>query len=165
MFKKVSFLLKIIIISTVWSIIYFILARSLFLYLWNFDILITENWLKILKFWNAGGVINKLKDFIFVLSLLVILPIWLYCLIKLIKYKFVNLIIIPINAYNNYITKKYGSSSSRIVFRNISSGKKEGTSIEDMVNIKMKEIDEENNKELEATKIRNVIKEKIQNKK
>lgn len=164
MFKKIIRFFKILLISTVWSYLYFITVRFIFLYIWKFDILLTEYWVTIAEFWNSGGVISKFKDFMFVSSLIIIIPLWLYMLIKLIKFDYTNIIVYPVKLYNSYIEKKYGSNSSRIAFKNIGISHND-VSFEDMVKMKMKESEKGGEKELEATKIRNIIKEKIKNKK
>lgn len=136
----------------------------MFLCFWNFDIMLTQYWLKIANFWNDGGTINRFNDIVFVLSIFLIIPFWLYVLIKLINFKLLNLLLYPVNRYNNYIAKKYGPDSSKIRFKNLGSVSKD-ISIEEMVNMRMKESEKKGEKELEATRIRNIIREKIKNKK
>lgn len=164
MIKKIFLFNKFLLVSAGWSYLYFAIVRYLLLYFWNFDIFITEYWVTIAEFWNRGGVINKLKDIAFIATIAAIIPLWLYTLIKLIKFKYVKIIIYPIEIYDRYMIKKFGKSS-RISFKNLTTSSKD-LSFEEMVDLKMKEITKKNeNIELEADKIRNVIKEKIKNKK
>ncbi|MDR1694183.1 MAG: hypothetical protein LBR70_03205 [Lactobacillaceae bacterium] len=164
MIRKLGTLCKAVLISTIWSYAYFHIVHFIFLHIWKFDIIFTEYWVAFAKFWNSGGVINKFKEVMFIVALFAAIPIWLYTLIKLLKLKYINMLIYPINTYNNYITKKYGADSSRIMFKNLGTGKKDLT-IEEMVQLKLKETERKGEKELEATKIRNIIQEKIRNKK
>lgn len=164
MIKKIFLFNKFLLVSTGWSYLYFTVVRYLFQYFWNFDIFITEYWVTIAEFWNHGGVINKLKDVAFISAIAAIIPLWLYTLVKLIRFEYVKIIIYPIEMYDKYMMKKFGRSS-RISFKNLTTSSKD-LSFEEMVDLKMKEITKKDeNKELEADKIRSVIKEKIKSKK
>lgn len=171
MLKKFFYLIKIVIITPIWTILYFWVARWFLLFLWNFDIFSffeassrDNDWLKIAEFWNRGGVINTLKDIAFMFSISLFFPLWLYSLYKLIKVKFINIVLYPLERHNKKMLEKYGGSSSRIVFKNLTTAR-EDVSIDDMVNQKMKQLMEENEKDLESDKIRTIIKDKIKNKK
>lgn len=162
--KKIGKLLKFVIVSVAWSYVYFVVMRWTFLKVWHFDILIADYWLTVADFWNRGGVISKLKDLVFVFALVSLVPLWLYFFIKLLKADVGAVITYPIVLYNRHMVNKYGSATSRIVFRNLGA-KKDDMSFEDMVNMKMKQSKNENNETLEADKLRNIVQEKIRNKK
>ncbi|MBE6452166.1 MAG: hypothetical protein E7012_01585 [Alphaproteobacteria bacterium] len=116
-----------------------------------------HSWQIIRSFWNAGGTIKALSDYVFIIVLLSTPFIWILGLKKLLKIKYISLLLYPLNLYNRYIINKYGSDSSRIVLRNIKSGQKIIEEIKDQLD----SIKPEKNKE--SSNIRAEINKTINN--
>lgn len=90
-----------------------------FVHCFNFDYLNSSDWKKVDTFWQIGGTIKSSKDFLF-LFLLSFLPIFfILCWYGANKIKYLKLVLFPIIKYNNYVTKKYGDNSKRIILKNI----------------------------------------------
>ncbi|MFV0626915.1 MAG: hypothetical protein ACK5N8_06180 [Alphaproteobacteria bacterium] len=165
MLKNILFLIKILLVSLIWSILYFSGLHFVFSHFWNFDIFYVEYWRTILEFWDGGGIIKTGKDVALIAMIFLALPIWLFSLIKLCKFKYSQIIIYPVKIYDQYQLKKYNPNDTRIVIKNLST-KAEKVTIEDLINQKIKEKKKSKEEDgLEADKIRSSIQDKIKNKK
>ena len=76
MIKKIFKFLKALVVGSVWTVIFVYIAENIMIYLWNFDILNTRDWQIINSFWESGGKIKAGKDYIFILMLLALIPLW-----------------------------------------------------------------------------------------
>lgn len=150
-----SRILKVSIVGLIWTYLYVRSTQLLFIYAWNFDYFSASSWQKIFDFWNSGGTIKKGKDYLFLFSLLMLIPIWLIGWRILFKINFLSVLILPITLYNDRIIRKYGASSKRIILKNM------GVSIktEDDVKSKLEAI--KPNEWNEANKIRDAVQEKF----
>ncbi len=136
MLKKLSKVIKLIFIGTIWSYIYIYLANSLFVHFWKFNFLSAKQWRVIEVFWNSGGNIRQGKDYIFLLCLLLVIPLWMFGFSYFYKRNFLNLLLFPITAYNRRVVKKYGEGSKRIILKNLAATQK--INMDDLVNQKLK---------------------------
>lgn len=117
-------LLKVSLIGIIWSYIYLWAVQALFVNFWHFDFLAKTDWQKISWFWNGGGTIRSSKDYLFLFSLLMIIPFWLIGWKIFYNFRYLEFFLAPLILYNRYIVRKYGQNSQRIILRNIGSGKK-----------------------------------------
>lgn len=152
--KTLSKIIKFIIIGSVWTYLYVRLSRFLVLEIWNFDIL-SKQWSIIGDYWNSGGKITG-KDFVFLLTLIFIIPIWLWSLIKLCKANLLNIILFPITYYNKKMIDKYGQDTKRVVLKNI--GAMQKLDLNYIVEEKLKKVYPDSKEEVD---IRSTIQEKI----
>ena len=122
--KKILSLIRFVVIGFIWSYVFVFLTHFLMLKLWSFNLFSVRSWQIINRFWEAGGVIKTARDYAF-LTMLTSLPIvWILGWRFFLNQNYLNILLAPINAYNNHIIKKYGSESKRIVLRNIKSSQK-----------------------------------------
>ena len=89
--------------------------------LWSFNLFSARSWQIINRFWEAGGVIKTVEDYTFLIMLTSLPIVWLLGWKFFLKQNYLNILLAPINAYNNHIIKKYGHESKRIVLRNVKS--------------------------------------------
>ena len=152
MIKK---LFKALVVGIIWSYLYIFVTELLLYYLWNFDYLSPQDWQTINTFWEHGGVIKTGKDYLFLLSLLLVVPLWLLGWKYLYRQNYVEILLWPINAYNRHIIKHYGSESKRILLKNI------GTLVKVEEEIKQKTEALKPIEWKEADKVRQAVSEKI----
>ena len=152
MIKK---LLRICIIGVVWSCTYAFVTNFLLIYIWNFDYLSPTDWQTINIFWKQGGVIESGKDYFFLFSLLMLIPLWLAGCKFWYHRNYLEIMLWPLTAYNNFIIRKYGESSPRILLKNMGTGIK----IEEEVKIRTESVKPIEWKE--ADKLRQAVSEKL----
>ena len=148
-------LFKASVVGIIWSYIYIFATELLLYYLWNFDYLSPQDWHTINTFWEHGGVIKTWKDYLFLLSLLVIIPLWFWGWKYLYRQNYAEILLWPLNAYNRHIIKRYGSESKRILLKNI------GTSVKVEEEMKQKTAAIKPIEWKEADKVRQAVSEKI----
>lgn len=123
MILKFCKLIRALIIGILWSYFFLAVANFALIYFWNFNLFSHNSWQTISYFWQSGGVIKTAKDYFF-LSVLFSLPwFWLWGWKKANRINFLELFLYPLIAYNRWIIKKYGHSSSRLVLRNLKSSR------------------------------------------
>ena len=154
--------IKTIIIGGVWTILYLFVTEFLFINIWHFDYLSPRHWHTINTFWQNGGVIKTAGDYLFLLSLLLLFPLWYWGLKFAYKLNYISILLWPFTAYNKILIERYKKSYSRIVLKNIGTS----TKVEEEIKQKTSAIkpQEYNN----ADKIRDAINQKLlseQNKK
>lgn len=124
MLKKTFRLIRNLIIGTIWTYLFMVLANLALFYLWNFNLFSAHSWKTIGYFWEAGGVIKKAKDYLFLFMLLCVPWFWIWGWRLLTRVNYLNILLFPVNAYNRYIINKYGHDSSRIILKNLKSSQK-----------------------------------------
>ncbi len=154
--KKILNFIRTILIGTIWSYVYFIIVNSLLIIFWNFSIISSSSWTLLNSYWENGGTIKAGKDYLLLTILLLYIPLWIWGWRRLIKVNFLNLLLAPVRWYNDYVIRKYGASSGRILLKNMGRGKKIEEEIEEM----SKQTNQVKTDE-EVNKIRNAIAEKI----
>lgn len=148
-------LFKASVVGIIWSYIYIFATELLLYYLWNFDYLSPQDWNTINTFWEHGGVIKTWKDYLFILSLLVVIPLWFWGWKYLYRQNYLEILLWPLNAYNRHIINRYGSESKRILLKNI------GTSVKVEEEMKQKTAAIKPIEWKEADKVRQAVSEKI----
>ena len=89
---------------------------------WHFDIFQKRYWEIIGDFWREGGVIDQPSEYMFLFTLLMIVPVWVwgfkkpknYLTSKLFSFRF---------WYHDYIGRKYAGQPTHIVLKNMGGGK------------------------------------------
>lgn len=161
MLKKLLRLLKLLIIAALWTWIYVLSADWLMIKAWNFNFLSANDWRTINIFWQNGGIIKESKDYLFLGTLLLIVPLWYWVLRLLCRINWLNLLLAPFIWYNNYIIRKYGADSKRIILKNLGKSRPVKEELAAMMP-KAKSREEMN---LEAEQIRSSLQEKLQKRK
>ena len=113
--KKILNFIRTILIGTIWSYVYFIIVNSLLIIFWNFSIISSSSWTLLNSYWENGGTIKAGKDYLLLTILLLYIPLWIWGWRRLIKVNFLNLLLAPVRWYNDYVIRKYGASSGRIL--------------------------------------------------
>ena len=116
-------LLKAIVIGGIWTVLYFLTTRFLFIYFAGWDYLSPIDWQKIEYRWEAGAAIKSVRDYSILFALLMLVPIWFYGYKYLYRLNYINIILWPFNKLNKIMLGRYQSKHKRILLRNI------GTSI------------------------------------
>ena len=88
-----------------------VLANLALFYLWNFNLFSAHSWKTIGYFWEAGGVIKKAKDYLFLFMLLCVPWFWIWGWRLLTRVNYLNILLFPVNAYNRYIILKSSQKS------------------------------------------------------
>lgn len=121
MIKKFLRLIRTLIIGTIWTYVFLVLSHFIMLLLWNFNIFALADWQTIARYWNSGGAIKVARDYAF-LGCIILLPIlWIWGWRRLNKTGYLELFLAPVQAYNRWIIRRYGSNSSRILLKNLKS--------------------------------------------
>ena len=118
-FKKLLAFLKWAIVGIVWSYIYILATTLLFKSVWGFNYLSRNSWNIISTFWQQGGRIKSGSDYLFILCLLLLIPLWIWGWRKLYKTNFMAVLLIPLTWYQNRSATRYMKSMSRIKLHNI----------------------------------------------
>lgn len=116
--KNLLALWKFLFVGAVWTYIYLCLTLLLFKSVWGFNYLSPTGWKVLSTFWNEGGKIRTGSDYMFVLCLILLVPLWLWGWRKLHK-NFLNLLMWPVTFYQKRSADKYMKSMSRIKLHNI----------------------------------------------
>ena len=119
LFKKLLKLGKILLVGIIWSYVYIQSTLFLFKSVWSFNYLSRAHWKVINTYWNEGGKIITGKDYLFVLCLLLLIPLWLWGWKRLCRTNFLALFLSPITWHQKREADKYLKSMSRIKIHNI----------------------------------------------
>ena len=119
LFKKFLALCKCLIVGTIWTYTYLYITLTIFKSAWNFNYLSPQSWSIISTFWNEGGRINTSGDYLFLFSLIILIPLWIWGWIKLYRTNFINVLFLPIAWYQNKKANTYLKEMSRIKLHNI----------------------------------------------
>ena len=162
--KKIGHYFRLLLILLGWTALYLWIVNFIMSYFWHFNIFEKRYWLVISDFWSAGGVIDQFSEYMFLLMLILIVPVWILGLKKALKLSYVKIIFFPVFWYNDYINKKYASLPGHIVLKNMGGGKiKKQTQkqlMEDMIASRMPQATEK--KDLNSSKIRSNFEKKSQ---
>ena len=119
LFKKLLKLGKILLVGIIWSYVYIRSTLFLFKSVWSFNYLSQAHWKVINTYWNEGGKISTGKDYLFVLCLLLLIPLWLWGWRRLCRTNFLSIILSPVTWYQKREAENYIKSMSRIKIHNI----------------------------------------------
>lgn len=154
--KKIFNIIRALFIGISWTYIYFVIINSLLIIFWNFSIISSSSWKLLNSYWESGGAIKAGKDYLLFTILLLYIPLWIWGWKRLIKVNFLNILLAPIRWYNDYMIRKYGASTNRILLKNMGRSKKIEEEIEELSKPATQVKTDE-----EVNKIRNAIAEKI----
>lgn len=147
-------------VGVVWSVILFSVFDFILQIIWNFSLFSLSDWKLLNTFWNTGGAIRSFADYVFVLILLAILPIWVWGWRRALKIKIIPLLLKPYDWYTAKKIAEYEQNTSRIVLKNMgTSVKKE--SDEDEIKNELKQIEKNLDNSKLTTQIRDTISQKI----
>lgn len=121
MMKKLLLLIRAIIIGTIWTFVFLVLSHFIMLLLWNFDIFSLKDWQTIAQYWNSGGSIKIARDYAFSACIILLPLFWIWGWHRLSRIDYLNIFLAPVNVYNSWIIRRYGSNSSRIMLKNLKS--------------------------------------------
>lgn len=160
--KKIGHYFRLLAILAGWTGLYLWIVSLIMAYFWHFNIFEKRYWLVISEFWSAGGVIDQFSEYMFLLMLILIIPIWIWGYKKALKLSYVRIIFFPIFWYNDYINRKYADVPGRIVIKNMGGGKVKKQSpqqmMEEMIASRMPQATEK--KDLNSSKIRSNFEKK-----
>ena len=136
MLKKIGKFIRFLLLSSVWTIVFFTLSRLLMRMVWEFDILSLKQWNVIVEYWNNNGVITG-SDYILFVALIAIIVIWIIGLRKVNSINYLKLLLKPIEYFANREIQKYENIDTHVVIKNISVGEK--LTIEDVIKDRIKQ--------------------------
>lgn len=157
MFKKTAKSLKVLFIGVLWTAAFLYAARLILIYIWHFDIFYRKQWGVLSGYWNNNGVIMSGTDYLFFLTLLILVLVWGIGWRLLAKANYLKLLLYPFEYFNNYEIKKYENVDTHVVIKNIAVSEK--LTVEDVIQERIKK--EKVNKVKEADQLRRNISEKI----
>ncbi len=138
MLKKILKFCKCLLVGIIWTYIFLYVSLFFTSAIWNFNYLSLVDWEIISAYWNQGGSIKEAKDYGLFLTLILLIPTWIFGWRYFYHRNFIAIILAPINWYNQKQIKKYGKDTSRIVIKNMgSTGKK--INPEEMIEAKLKD--------------------------
>ena len=117
--KKLLAFWKWAIVGIAWSYVYIVLTVSLFRIIWGFNYLSRHSWQVISKFWDAGGRIRTLSDYLFLIALCLLIPLWIWGWKKLYRTNYAQLALTPILWYQKRQADSYMKKMSRVKIHNI----------------------------------------------
>lgn len=162
MWKKIKKFLRVCFVGTLWSGLYFSIVYFIMKFFWKFDIFKKQYWKTISRFWNDGGVIDSFSEYTFVITLLAVVPLWIWGWRRAMKVSIARIIFFPIFWYNNYQERKYAQAPKSITLKNMGGGIKARQSpqqvMEEMIASRMPK--EKEKKDLNSNKIRSSFEEK-----
>lgn len=160
--KKLIKIFRLTAIGVAWTTLYAYVVSLLMRYFWHFEFLNPRYWKIINKFWQNGGIIDTTSEYMFIFTIILIIPLWVLGWKKAIKLDYIKVIFFPVFWYNSYINKKYDQAPSRVVLKNMGSGKNKKQSpqqmMEEMIASRMPSAT--NKKDLNSNKIRSNLEEK-----
>lgn len=158
MFKKILKIFKFIVTGGIWTLAFLCFARYLLIWIWHFDIFYKKQWVVMAGFWNSNGVIIGASDYMFLITLPVLMVVWIWGIYYFYKTNYAKILMMPINYIANHEIKKYEKEEKHIVFKNMAISEK--LTVEDVI---QERIRKEKGKDhiKEADKLRQDISEKI----
>lgn len=70
---KINFI-RLLFSAVVSAVLFYIVARGIFLFFWNFNLISERHWLHIWNKWQSGWVIRKPKEVMFFIAVLLLIP-------------------------------------------------------------------------------------------
>lgn len=70
---KIHFI-RLLFSAVVGAVLFYIIARGIFLFFWNFDLISERHWTHIWNKWQGGWVIRKPKEVLFFIAVLLLIP-------------------------------------------------------------------------------------------
>ncbi len=99
--KKLAQYLRLALIMAGWTALYVWIISLIMNYFWHFDIFQKRYWEIIGDFWREGGVIDQPSEYMFLFTLLMIIPVWVWGFKKAKKLSYVKIIFFPVFWYHD----------------------------------------------------------------
>jgi len=164
MLKKAVICIKFLTIFVLWTVILMTVSRVLLWWLWRFDIFSADGWSIISQYWNKGGKIKSGSEYAFFVTLIAIIPLWIWGIRKGMKTNFVRLFLSPIVYFmNRGLDEAPKSVTIKNIDVSVSKTSKEEM-LEKIVSERMKKYEEEDAPEEAEKSFENIRKELAQKK-
>ncbi|MBP5215589.1 MAG: hypothetical protein J6039_03420 [Alphaproteobacteria bacterium] len=111
--KKFLHYICFIVFGLIWIVALALLFRSVFILTNRVDILSPKTYRLLSAFWNHGGVLRA-KDLMMFLGIIIYFPLCWYGLRKLYRFKYLNILSVPLNWIANYGADHYKTPSVNI---------------------------------------------------
>ena len=159
MIKKILHILCVIFFGSLLCVLLWFLYALCFALIYQINLLSIDTFLRISRFWNAGGVLT-VKDTIMMILLISYAPFCFFIFYRLSKYSFIRLIVAPFEWWQNRILKNYREVSVNIKNLKVEDKK----TIEQVVQERL-EMEKKKVKQPDKDALRKNIIEKINNQK
>jgi hypothetical protein len=161
--KKIKKFFRITLSGIGWTVLYAYIVGIIMKYFWHFDIFNPRYWRIIDRFWQNGGVIDTASEYMFILTLMLIIPLWILGWKKANGLSYVKIIFFPVFWYNDYVRRKYADATqSCIVIKNMGATKNKKQTpqqmMEEMIAERMPKAKDK--KDLNSSKIRSNFEQK-----
>lgn len=158
MMKKILKFFKFLIILASWSALWLSLMRVVMVRIWNFDLFSPASWRTIVVYWNKGGTIRTVYDYMLFVTIIAVFMVWYIGLKRLYKINFIKIMLKPFAYFSQKQIVKFENESKHIAIKNLVVGEK--ITINDLIEEKIKE---EGNKQIrkESQSLRENISKKI----
>lgn len=157
--KKARKIIKNLIIGSIWTYAFVYASNLIMIKLWNFSLVSTNDWRVIDTFWENGGKIKTTRDFLFLFSIISIIPFWILGWRLIGKINYIEILLTPIKYWDEWMIKKYGSNA-RIIIKNIGTIEKDNHHNEE-ISAKLKIVEQEIDNNRATLEIREKIADKI----
>ena len=108
--KPLLILLKIMLVGLFWSVFFIEGIRVILLTNWHFDIFRSTHWLHAWNLWKSGWIIDKSKEWAFILIILAAVPVWVtvWAALSTVKWGkiFAFLSSVPLKLFNKLFEKQ-----------------------------------------------------------
>lgn len=162
MFKKILKFLKFLFVLVFWSALWLSLMRIVMIRIWNFDLFSPASWQTIVIYWNKGGTIRTLYDYMLFVTIIVVIAVWYIGLKRLYKINFAKILLRPFEYFSKKQISKFENENKHIAIKNLVVGEK--ITLNDLIEEKIKT---EGNKsaQKESQNLRENISKKISERK
>lgn len=158
MFKKLLHLFKFLFVLAFWSGFWLLVMREIMVRVWNFDLISPVSWQMIGVYWNKGGTIKSVYDYMLFITILFTVVVWYVGLKRIYRVNFAKLFLKPFEFFSKKQIQKFESESKHVALKNLVVGEK--ITLDDLIEEKIKE---EGNKQAqkESQSLRENISKKI----
>lgn len=158
MFKKLLRLIKFLFVFALWSAVWLLVMREVILRIWNFDLMLPVSWQMIGVFWNKGGTIKSVYDYMLFVTIIFTAVVWYIGLKRIYHVNFVKLFLKPFEFFSKKQIQKFESESKHVALKNLVVGEK--ITLDDLIEEKIKE-EENKQSQKESQNLRENISKKI----
>ncbi len=113
MIKKLFHIFCVLIFGSVLCVLLWLFYALIFAYTYKIDLLSPQTFILISQFWNGGGILN-FNDVLMMLALMSYVPCCLLIFYKLSRFKFLTLLTIPYEWWQNRTLRDYKEVSVNI---------------------------------------------------
>lgn len=137
MFKNILKFLKFLFVLVFWSELWFSVMRFVLRYFWNFDFLSPASWQTISVYWNTGGTIKSIHDYMLFITIIFVVVVWYIGLKRLYRLNFAKLFLRPFEYFSKKQIEKFQDESKHVALKNLVVGEK--ITLNDLIEEKIKE--------------------------